>query len=207
MQYYLSIIKDIVTIIATIIGSCVAIYGLISWRKQLKGRTEYDLARRVLKAVYKVREAIQSVRDPFQSASEVEMAIKETCNSIEENSPDYRIKSTTSVYQIRWNRLNRALLELKFELLEAEVSWGRNVHNKINPLNECIGKLCSTINLHLHSLQNNYHETSQRDAENINSRLKILYTVSDDPNKDDFLNQINLAVIEVEEFLKPYLKL
>src|SRR5215212_10812739 len=98
-QSYLSFIKDLVTVFATVIGGGIAIYGLVAWKRQLRGRTEYELARRVLRAVYKVRDAIQGVRNPLQSAGEIEASLKEAGISIDFNSPEYRSKSATAVYQ------------------------------------------------------------------------------------------------------------
>ena len=56
LQFYLPVVKDFVTIVSLIIASVVAILGLQTWRRQLKGTAEYDLARKVLMAVYKLRD-------------------------------------------------------------------------------------------------------------------------------------------------------
>ena len=45
--------KEIILTIAAIIGVVVAFVGLRTWRKQLKGNTEYELARRFLHSVYR----------------------------------------------------------------------------------------------------------------------------------------------------------
>lgn len=44
----LSIIKEIVITGAAITGSIVAVKGLSTWQRQLKGQSEYDLSRKIL---------------------------------------------------------------------------------------------------------------------------------------------------------------
>ncbi len=56
------LLKDIALIAAAIIAIYVGIKGLGTWRRQLRGNTEYTLAKNVLTAIYELREAISSVR-------------------------------------------------------------------------------------------------------------------------------------------------
>ena len=60
----LNIIKDIALTCGTIVGIYVAIRGLNTWNRQLRGTSEYDLARRVLRCVYRHRDALISVSVP-----------------------------------------------------------------------------------------------------------------------------------------------
>jgi hypothetical protein len=62
---WLPIIKDAVLTGAAIVAGYVGLRGLGTWRRQLKGNTEYELAKSLLKAVYELREAIVSARFPF----------------------------------------------------------------------------------------------------------------------------------------------
>jgi cell division protein FtsB len=54
--------------IATVVGVVVAIIGgyiaYTSWKQQLSGTAQYELARRILKKVYKLREEIEKFRMP-----------------------------------------------------------------------------------------------------------------------------------------------
>src|SRR3972149_3543256 len=88
--------------LATIIGVIIAgagVYfaasGLSTWRDQLHGRTEYDLARRYLRSTYKVRDALQRVRSPFMFGEEMMAALKMEgidINSLEKNELQERGK-------------------------------------------------------------------------------------------------------------------
>lgn len=76
-QKYVTLFKDVITCISALTATVVAILGLQAWKKQLKGKTEYELAQKLLYATYKLREAIAWVRNPFQSAAEISKAMKE----------------------------------------------------------------------------------------------------------------------------------
>jgi hypothetical protein len=58
----LELIEHVLTIIALASGIIVAWLGLATWRKQIAGEAEHDLARRSLKVVYEFKETIFQVR-------------------------------------------------------------------------------------------------------------------------------------------------
>jgi len=51
-------------------GLVIAYRGLSEWKGQLRGRTEYSVARDYLKALIRLRTAIEGVRDPVVGYSE-----------------------------------------------------------------------------------------------------------------------------------------
>jgi len=108
----ISVIKDITTAIVAIIGVGVAIAGLSTWRKQIKGKTEYDLARRLLKSIYKIRDSIPAVRNPFQLAGEIEAALRESRIEPEGTLNYANTKAIRAVYTMRWNKLRDSVIEL-----------------------------------------------------------------------------------------------
>ena len=59
-----TIIKDAAVTGAAITGAFVAFKGLGTWRRQLKGLSEYELSRRILVTLFKYRDAINGVRHP-----------------------------------------------------------------------------------------------------------------------------------------------
>jgi hypothetical protein len=54
-----------ITAIAAIVAVIIAWRGLATWKHELKGKSEYETAKQVLKAVYKVREAFLIARSPW----------------------------------------------------------------------------------------------------------------------------------------------
>jgi hypothetical protein len=69
--HIISVSKDIIISIAAIVGSVIAIKGLITWKRKIKWKTEYGLARRFLVSLYKYRDAVNGVRHPVMMAYEM----------------------------------------------------------------------------------------------------------------------------------------
>jgi hypothetical protein len=199
-QTYISISKDILTSVAAI----VAVLGLQAWKKQLKGRVEYELARRVLRAAFNVRDAIRLVRNPFQTGGEIDNAVKEAGIDLDPKSPLFRAKSESAVYQRRFKKLDLAISELEIELLEAEVSWGPEIKTRVRPLRECIGKLVSKIYLRIDNLENPQEKSDSNERKEIRD---VIYLQSEDAAKDTFASEVNIAVDRISQFLRPYLKI
>jgi len=56
------VFSDVLIGISAVTGAIVVIIGLRSWSREYIGRIEYDLSRRILNAIYKVRNGIEIVR-------------------------------------------------------------------------------------------------------------------------------------------------
>lgn len=51
---------------AAVIGASItALYGINSWRREMKGKKRYELAEEVLTLFYKTKDVISSIRNPF----------------------------------------------------------------------------------------------------------------------------------------------
>ncbi|KND49535.1 MAG: hypothetical protein AB203_00440 [Parcubacteria bacterium C7867-008] len=186
----LSLVKDLATISAAIIASYVALAGLGAWKRQLHGKEDYQLARRYLREVYRLRNGLKSVRNPYISVGEMHAALKE---SGEEN-PDPiadRKKTDFAVYSRRWEEVKQASVALDVELLEAEVLWGKEAVSKQKPLRQKSNELFSALQQHL----------NERPRVNIDD---LLYDAGD---KDKFTLQVEEAIKPIEEYLAPHLKI
>ena len=67
----ISIGKDIFLAIAAAITAIVAVMGLRSWSRELKGKAEFEAARNLALATYKLRDALRECRSPFYEISEL----------------------------------------------------------------------------------------------------------------------------------------
>jgi hypothetical protein len=104
----IAVLKDIVTILGTATAAIVAVIGLQTWRKQIRGNAEYDLARRVLTAVYRVRDAIRNCRVPGVRR--------------EDGGETHK-----KFHDLQISKLEEEQSKLDVELLEAEAIWGHEV--------------------------------------------------------------------------------
>ena len=98
-------IKDIISIVGTLGTLWIAYSALNTWKKQLKGTDEYQLAKKVLKQIYQVQDSLENVRNPmiYLSKDEIELGNK--------------IKEEMKIYGARLNILYDNYRELKILLL------------------------------------------------------------------------------------------
>jgi hypothetical protein len=195
------IIKDIIISIAATVGAVVAVMGLKTWRKELRGKTEYDLARNLLRTTYKVRDAIQIVRNPFMSAGEY--TPKQEQQDIK-TSDDKSDGGLAYAYQKRWEYVSKGLVELDVYTLEAEAIWGSPILEKVKALRHCV----SVLHTHLNSYLRRRHERkySERSADKYDEKVEsIIYSISD-PEKDEYYDDVLDAVKGIESIVRPHLE-
>ena len=202
---FFQIMKDVILTFAAVVGALVAFFGLKTWQKQLKGRTEYELARRLLRAVYKVRDSVHMVRNPWIPEREVYESLKETGIEAERKNIDSRFISESAVYDTRWKKVTEALSDLKVETTEAEVLWGREINEQIKPLHDCVNKLA--LNIHLYLTQVKEGDGSGLDKKDKEEIFDTIYRLADIPEKDPFAGKLQDAITQIELFVKPYLKI
>src|SRR5215211_6334583 len=188
-----AIIRDAAATIAAAAATYVGIAGLDAWRKQLKGKSEYELARRYLRAAYKVRDALKFVRNPFISPEEFSTALNETGLQDEGKQQTRNV----AVYTVRWKKVQEAVSELDLEQLEAEVLWGKSAVDVRKPLNDCVRDLFIALRKH-------FIETDRRPEES--KFEEVFHTVYDTGENDRFAARANEAVTGIETYLKPHLR-
>lgn len=173
-----------------VLALVIAWMGLSTWRRQLRGTHDFELARRILQAVYMLRNAIDGVRHPY-------MAVEEAREMPEDASGPWQAYA----YQARWDRVTAAQEELAVGLIEAEVVWDDLLVQDAVDLRSHVNKLSVTIRQYLRNLDKSHDEyqeprTREDDA--------ILYG-GWDPD-DDFTRKLNEVVKRFETKLKKKLK-
>lgn len=200
---WIEIVQRLATTFATISAGTVAWLGLRAWHVQLRGRTEYDLARRLLRAVFEVRDQIASVRMSFVPVAEIVEAVKgagldpENVNLVDDP------RRLSLVYQRRWIPLSKALSSLAAEAVEAEVLWGQDVRNLEIQLRQLVGQLNGALNVYLRD-RGQQHRNPEKAAERIERMAAIVY--SDLEDADAFGSEVEAVVARFEELLRPRLR-
>ncbi|MEX0719938.1 MAG: hypothetical protein WD059_04660 [Balneolaceae bacterium] len=198
----IQVIKEIINIVAPILGLVIAAIGVFTWRIQLKGKTEYELSRRLLKAVYELRDAIKVVRNPAIIPEEVVSAFRKKGLSDEEIIKKGDIVfSKDVVYEYRWKYITTALSTLEVEELEAEVLWGKEIKEEIHRFKQCTYKL----NLNLKRLFRQEVGKRNFSKEKLDEIHKVVW--DDFENDTPFDIELSSTLKDIEEFLKPHLKL
>lgn len=200
---WLDMIQGWIMTSVAVTGVIVAILGLRTWRRQLRGRTEYELARRLLRAVYTVRDELAYVRGPFVSAGEIAAAVEEAGLDADElEFGDAR--AIDAVRARRWKGLAKAMSNLQLEALEAEVLWGDAVVEQVGLLRQCVHQLQGAVN--------EYAEFARRPAPNDRAererQVEIRRVIHGSGSEsDEFWTSVTEAVGSIERFLHPHLEL
>lgn len=181
-----ALISEIVSIISTIAFVVIGGLGLNTWRRQLKGTNEYELAKKVVLKTYEVQQALQQVRNPMLYLKKEEV---EAGKSLEEEQ---------RIYDERVQKLFSKWIELQTLRLESKVVWGDEAFNCINSIQKLIGEMKGAIWLHfwLKGAFAGPGATVDRSPERIRENDKIVYYTSDE---DEFSIKIEKAVGEVEK--------
>jgi hypothetical protein len=206
------VIKDLLSIISSLVLIYVGISGLKTWKRQLKGNTEYEQARKLLRAIYKVRDAIRNVRNPFMDTGEHVSALEKAGISPEELTPfnsELQKKAFRLAYQGRLERLNDALAELNLTAFEAEVLWGKLFLDAISPLRKCIGDLFWAVQTHFlfESQTRDRNPALVQEVDEIFWGYDQLITGDTAEIKNAYSKKVIEAIKGVEDFIRPHVRL
>ncbi|MCZ6908073.1 MAG: hypothetical protein O7G28_12365 [Deltaproteobacteria bacterium] len=190
---FISMIKDILMALSALTVAGVAVWGLNSWRRELKGRADYDLARRILRSGYKVRDAIAYFRIRWIDASEFPDG-GPTIERLESGQTNLLF-----VYSNRWNKLMEAVREFLVDGLEVEVLWGARAYEPIKKLHE-------TIRIDLKSALERLLAATPRSTGEENFE-KASERFHGEGNRSDYISQeIDKAIKSIEENAREFLR-
>lgn len=189
----LALTKDLVSIFGTISAILIGVFGLTTWRRQIRGTSEYEIAKTAILKTYEVQEALQSLRNPvlYLSKTEVEAG--------------RRLDEEQRIYRERMTYLNGKWAELQIIRLEAKVIWGKQAYDSFNEIQKLIGDIRGAIWLHFW-MKGSYAEAGSsvdNSPERVIENNKVIYFTSEE---DEFSQKINESTIRVEVFFEPKIR-
>lgn len=184
---------DAIIAISAILGVKFGSSWLDTSKKKMKGKLDYDIARKYLKGVLKIRDSIRIVRNPFIPVGEMQIALEKQGFKSDEYENKERVNR--SVYSLRWNKIQEALTSFEEILIEAEISWGHEAVSIQKDLDKLIRELRSVVWLFI-NYSNDFYK---KGIENHN----LLYGTHDE--NDEFAKKINAEIEKIRNFLKKYL--
>ncbi len=177
-------VSGTVTAIAAVCGVWIAWKGLQTWREQLKGTTEYQLAKEILRAVYDVQETYRFIRIPkFRLGSH--------SDSEYQNEFKKRYLGFSSM-------ITKSMEVLHSKCIEAKIEWGFGFDGICRKLDDCYYEY-DTFALIMGCSGDDDEECEQR---KLDQRI-IMYGARDDSGKNSFTEKINAGVADFERFLRP----
>jgi len=198
-----TLLKDLVLSGAAITGASVAVKGLGTWQRQLKGQSEYELSRRILVSVFKYRDAINGVRHPAMWAYEMPSPPEEEAARM--SREQIRFYGTSKAYQARWDKVQTERTSLYADLLEAEAIWGAELKELFKEVFNLEHKLFTRIRHSVELINPDTDEASKDAIRNIDKKARdIMYdNLRDEP--DEYKKDLIAAIEKIEKYLKPKL--
>jgi hypothetical protein len=201
-----AITRDVVVSMSAIAAAWVAILGVNTWRRQLKGTTEYQIALKVLKALYAVRESMIELRSRFTFPSEWLQQPPVT-----QGPEEFRALAAAQSYQRRLVRVGYARADLLLAQQEALAVWSDPAKEALEDLLSAINELFVTYDLYFdeeieHARRRDVEgREEERGAEQL-AMNRVLYSKPGTNGKDPFGEKIARAVGKAEEFYRARLK-
>lgn len=202
-------VKEVVVAVAAAAAAVAAWWGVSTWRRQLKGKAEYDVALKVLRATYRVRDAIQAMRSPFMSGGEMQSAMasegfRQPPPLATASTQAFHVSGLEAGYSVRWGVVSEALADLSVARLEAEAIWGEDAARCLDAVRQCARDLNAATRMYLKRQRNPRgaasEETFERELE------ETVFSTGAESGDDAFTMRLREAVASMEAFIRPKLK-
>lgn len=197
----ISVSKDIVLALAAIVTVKVAVKGLSTWNRQLRGTADFDAARGLAKATYKVRDKLQACRSPLVMDQEFP---PEYYVEGGRRSPELEARGYAFVYYNRWSPVWEAIQEFDVSVLEAEALWGKPIREATDSLH----KVVREVNVAIDALIANAASGGEDFSSDPEFGKKMRSTVSAvRTNSENEINKkLAAAVQAIDDQLRPHLQ-
>lgn len=196
---YISIAKDWLTLIIAGCGVWVAWQGLKTWRRQLKGTSQFDVAKRLMLKVYQIRRDIEYCRESYRSIPV--LTHYQDGKPIPEREQE-RYSRNKEMLE-RYNVIVRTLSEIEFILFESEIILDKKARNIFKPIEDVCYLLRYSIDEYIIVCDPRYKDMSG--SEDSSNQYRELLRVIFSKKNDDIQTKINSTVAEFEKLIKPYI--
>ena len=193
--------KDVSLAIAGLTTAIVAVLGLKSWSRELRGKTSFEVARNMAKATYKLRDEVSLFRAPMVRASEFP---DDYHTAGLKKAGDVVASGYGHVFANRWQPVYAALQEFDTQTLEAEALWGEAVRSKADVLRKLLVKLSAAIEAFIDNFASEGENFKSDKEFGRKIRSEVFAAPSD--LKNPLTVEIVAAVKALEDELRPHLR-
>lgn len=198
---YIIALKDVCLSVAAITTAFVAISGLKSWRKELRGKADFEVARGLIRATYKLRDELTYSRSPFTSANEFPEGYDPLNKTTEKET-----EAWAHIFTNRWKPIADAIQEFEAQTLEAEALWGKSIKDTAFELRRC----SRTLRVAMEAMVSNTASDNEDFKSDSDFGKKIKSEIwqgwGGSKGKDELGDKILTAVENIEKELRPHLK-
>lgn len=185
-------VKDVVISVAAATTAIVAVLGLNRWYSELKGKTNFDTSRSLLRAALQLREDVRRCRSPLITADE--FPIEDGSGSA---TADTRYRGYTHAYSNRWDPVRKAAIEFETLLLEGEVLWGVEIREIGRNIQAHVNELFISIE--------SYLEEQRAEPETRREFLESLRSTIHGKTDDEWFRKFEADLDKLEQFLGQHL--
>ena len=190
--------KDIILIFAAIITANVAVKGLQSWARELKGKADFEVARNLIRSTYRLRDELSYCRSPWIPISEFPEGYDITKRTAKGQAEAYSF-----LYTNRWKPVASAFQEFETQSLEAEALWGPEFKPKTDEMRQCVWSLKVSIE----ALISNYENDGEDFRSDESFKKSVKSEVEEINKKENPLTlKINAAIQAIENEIRPHIK-
>lgn len=196
----ITLIKDILLGLAAITTASVAVYGVRNWSRELMGKAEFETARNLMRATYRLRDELAACRSPFVRGHEYPYGY---LTKMGEPTPEEHERAWTQVLHKRWEPVLCAIPDFDTFTLEAEALWGGEFRIKTDKLRECMAELHSSME----TLIVDYRSGGEVFKTDVEMGIRTRATVfSTGPGENELSNKIADSIAGIEAEVLPHLK-
>jgi len=197
-----SFLKDVVVVAAPATGAIVAVKGLSTWRRQLKGQSDYNLAKDVLINLYKYRDALFFVRHPLMTGTELKLP--EGVDEKELKYAEIHYLRTQTAYQNRWDKVVEVRSKLLTNIVEIEALWEADLALQLKDIFDHEKELMFNISCYL-GVINPYIPEEDKGFDRKHLDHQMLYDTLKDES-DTFRMAFKKTLTPLEDALRDKLK-
>lgn len=198
------VITSIINTIVIIFATGLTIYGFTTWRKELKGKHEYELSKQIIAETYSIRDRIDQVRNPFISVHE----FKDREDKVGET--DYQKRASESFFALRnrFSELQKHLDDFNSLKVEAEAIFDEDHRKVLDKINEVSNDLWRAIKLYNeYKYYNTYDPDKHKKYENVINGIYPGKYENEDLDDEDggFQKKLDDAVGEIRQTYKSHM--
>lgn len=192
--------------LAVIAAALTAIYGISSWRREMRGRKEYELSEEVLSLFYEARDKISAIRSPLVWSGE-----GKSRQASPEESPEQKeafdqahiVNERYQFYQETFNKLRT--LRYRFMAL-----FGQDKAKPFDDLNKIVSKIHAAARIlgnYWARLNKMHLPWDEKKYDNLYKQIEKSQSVIWEGNKPDPIAQkVEKLIEEIEKICEPILR-
>jgi len=195
-----TVVKDTLLGLAAATTAVVAVLGLRKWRQELEGKAQFDVARNLIRATYRLRDELRNCRNPFYSAYEFP---EDYNRGVGSRSAEEEARAWIHIYKNRWAPVWTALQEFDSHTLEGEALWGSAIRTRTDALRKCVRELNASIDAVIRDKASGGEDFKDRE---FGKEMRSIVAASVDDDKNVLNQNIGQAINDIENELRPHLR-